>query len=142
MTAFWLFCADLIRRRYGWLLLAVAAATVLLAFGIPRLKFSTGQDTIVSADSQIYQDNLRYQRQFGGDPMLVLFEGDIRQLFVPPNVDELAALERELNESGLYHSVFGPLTILAFARDQVGVGAQLAPSALARQQEAAAQTAR
>src|SRR3990170_8745946 len=136
MTAFWLFCADLIRRRYWWLLLAVAAATVLLAFGIPRLKFSTGQDTIVSADSQIYQDNLRYQRQFGGDPMLVLFEGDIRQLFVPPNIDELATLERELNESGLYHAVLGPVTIAKFAQDQISVAGQLAPAALARQQEA------
>lgn len=142
MNALWLLCADLIQQRHRWLLGAAVVATIVLASGILRLTFSTGQDTIVSASSQVYQDNLRYQRQFGGDPMLVLFEGDIRQLFVPPNIDELAALEEELNESGLYHAVLGPITLLEFAREQIPVGAELAPAALARQQEAAAQAAR
>ena len=142
MNALWFLCARLIQQRHRWLLGAAVVATIVLALGIPRLEFSTGQDTIVSASSQVYQDNLRYQRQFGGDPMLVLFEGDIRQLFVPPNIDELAALEEELNESGLYHAVLGPLTLLEFAREQIPVGAELAPAALARQQEAAAQAAR
>lgn len=142
MKAFWLSCADLIRRRHLWVLAASALATVVLAFGIPRLEFKTSQDTIVPSDSQVYQENLRYERQFGGEPLMVLFTGDIRQLFAPPNIDELAALEAELNDSGLYHSLFGPLTILRFAQDQIPVAAELTGSALARQQEAAAQAAR
>ncbi|OGO51168.1 MAG: hypothetical protein A2148_08825 [Chloroflexi bacterium RBG_16_68_14] len=143
MKAFWLACADFIRRRYWWVLAASALATVVLAFGIPRLEFKTSQDTIVPSSSQVYQDNVRYERQFGGEPVLVLFAGeDIRQLFAPPNIDELAALEDELTESGLYHSVFGPLAMVRFARDQIPVAAELAPAALVRQQEAAAQLAR
>ncbi len=143
MKAFWLSCADFIQRRYLWVLTASAVATVVLAFGIPRLEFKTSQDTIVPAGSQVYRDNVRYERQFGGEPVLVLFSGaDIRRLFAPPNVDELAALEDELNSSGLYHSVFGPLTILRFARDQIPVATELTPGALARRQEAAAQAAR
>ena len=142
MNRLWPLAADFIRRRHGWLLAGAGVATAVLALGAARLGFSTGQDTIVSASTKVYQDNLRYQRQFGGDPMLVLFEGDIRQLFVPPNVDELAALERELNETGLYHAVLGPVTIAKFAQDQISVAGQLAPAALARQQEAAAAEAR
>src|SRR3990172_7804305 len=104
MKAFWYACADLIQRRYLWLLAAAAVATVVLAFGIPRLEFKTSQDTIVSADSEVYQLNVQYERQFGGDPVLVLFTGDdILNLFTPPNAGELAALEEELRASGLYH---------------------------------------
>jgi len=142
MKAVWLSCTELIRRRSLWVLAASVVATVALSFGIPRLQFKTSQDTIVPSSSEVYEDNLRYQRQFGGEPMLVLFEGDIRRLFTPPNIDELAALEEELNQRGLYHAVLGPLTILRFAQEQIPVAAELATKALARQQEAAAQAAR
>ncbi len=50
MKAIWLFSADLIRRRYPWLLVASVVATVALAFGIPRLQFKTSNDTIVPSD--------------------------------------------------------------------------------------------
>jgi predicted RND superfamily exporter protein len=142
MSAFWIALATLISGRYHWLLAAALVVTVVLAIGVPRLKFSTGQDTIVSPSSRVYQDNLRYQRQFGGDPALVLFEGDIRKLFTEHNMEELAALEEELNETGLYHAVLSPLTVLGFASDQIQVGAVLAPAALVRQQDAAAEAAR
>ncbi len=143
MKAFWLFCADFIRRRYPWVLAASVVATVVLAFGIPRLEFKNSQDTIVPASSEVYRDNQRYEQQFGGEPVLVLFTGDdVRNLFAPPNVDQLAALEDELNETGLFHSVFGPLALLRFAQDQIPVGAELSGGALVRQQEAAAQAAR
>ena len=135
MNAFWLFCANVIRKWHVWLLVLSAAATIGLAFGIPRLEFKTSQDTIVPSGSEIYAQNVRYERQFGGEPVLVLFTGaDIRQLFTGENKEELAALEAELLASGLYHSVFGPLGLLEFARDQVPVAAELA---LARQERAA-----
>ncbi|MEX0786465.1 MAG: hydrophobe/amphiphile efflux-3 (HAE3) family transporter [Dehalococcoidia bacterium] len=140
---FWKACADLIRRRHILVLALAAAATVALALGIPRLEFKTSQDTIVPAGSQTYRDNVRYERQFGGEPVLVLFTADdIRTLFQPPNVGELATLEQELNDSGLYHSVFGPLSLLSFAQEQIPVAAELAPGALAWQQERAAEDAR
>ena len=153
MKTWWLFCADLLRRHYLWVLAASVVATVVLAFGIARLEFSTSQDTLVPAGSAVFQDNLRYQQQFGGEPVLVLFtaeaedggpyeDREILRLFAPDNVAELDALERELNGSALYHSVFGPLTILRFARDQIPVAAELVVGVLARDQEAAGQAAR
>lgn len=142
MSALWTGLASLISRRYLWLLAVALVATGVFAIGVPRLKFSTGQDTIVSPSSQVYQDNLRYQRQFGGDPALVLFEGEVRQLFSEGNREELAGLEAELNETGLYQAVLSPLTVLEFARDQIELGGVLAPAALAREQDAAAAQAR
>ncbi len=142
MKALWLLCADFIKRRYLWLLAASAVATVALAFGIPRLEFKTSNDTIVPSDSTVYKQNLLYQQQFGGEPMLVLFEGDILQLFTRPNIDELAALEDELSRDEDYYAIFGPLALLRFAQDQITVGAELQAAALAREQEAAAEAAR
>lgn len=143
MNTIWIQCAELVRKWHLWVLAAAAIATVVLALGISRLEFKTSQDTFVPSGSQVYQDNVRYEQQFGGEPVLVLFTaGDIRTLFASPNVEELAALEAELADSGLYHSVFGPLAILEFARDQIPVAAELAAGAIARLQDAAAEAAR
>src|SRR3990172_256928 len=143
MKAFWLFCADFIRGRYRWVLAGSVVATVVLAFGIPRLEFKTSQDTIVGSGSEVFKANREYERQFGGEPLLVLFSGDdVLDLFSPPAVNELEELETELSESGLFHSVLGPLTILRFARDQVPLGGELQASGLSRRQDAAAEQAR
>jgi len=135
MNAFWLFCAETIRKWHVWLLVLAVAATAGLAFGIPRLEFKTSQDTIVPSDSETFRENVRYEREFGGEPVLVLFSGDdILDLYTDENRATLAKLEGEFEASDHYHSVFGPLGLLEFARDQVPVGAELAA---ARQQRAA-----
>ena len=134
MNAFWNFSANAIKRWHVWLLVLAAAATIGLAFGLTRLEFKTSLDTIVPSNSETYLENVRYEQQFGGEPVLALFSGDdIRELFIGQNREELAALEQELEESGLYHSVFGPLGLLEFARDQVPVAAALT---VARQERA------
>lgn len=156
MKTVWLACAEVVRARYLWVLALCLLVTVALAFGIPRLEFKTSQDVLVSPSSEVYQDNLRYQRQFGGEPIIVLFEGDLLQLFASPNVEELAALEEELRQfvpsgpdgpgsgedGALFHAVLGPLTTLRFAGDQIALAAELAPAALGRQQDEAADAAR
>lgn len=142
MKAFWFAAADVLRVRHLWVLALSAVATAVFAFGITRLEFKTSQDTIVPSGSEVYQQNLLYEEQFGGEPVLVLFTGDIRQLFAGSNRKELESLEDELNGSGSYHAVLGPLTILEFARDQIPVAAELALNALGRDQEAAAGAAR
>jgi predicted RND superfamily exporter protein len=87
----WLLLADVIQKRYFWILAVALVATVVFAFGIPRIEFKTGQDTMVSSGSQVYQDNLRYQEQFGGDPVVGLFEA--RCVSSLSNVDTLRRLE-------------------------------------------------
>jgi hypothetical protein len=97
---------------------------VALAFGIPRLKFETGQDTLLDPNSKIAVDNVRFQQQFGGDPMLILFETPpdgprIEQLFTLENQAALAKLEGDMSAHGDYQSILSPLTILQFARTEV-----------------------
>lgn len=140
----WSAYATFVERRFRAVFLAALLLTVILAFGLPRLEFSSTQDTMIPSGSQVYVENERYQQQFGGDPMLVLLEGDIRELFSAHNLAELERLESELMETGLFHAVLSPLTTLRFAADQItsGVAEELALGAVARDQEAAAQAAR
>jgi len=51
------------------LVAAAMSVAVVLAFGIARLKFETGQDTLLDPGSKISRDNARFQSQFGGDPI-------------------------------------------------------------------------
>ena len=44
----------------------MAAVVALLAVGLPRLGFVTGQDTMVDPGSDVYRVNERYQDTFGG----------------------------------------------------------------------------
>ena len=112
-------------RRYPAALVAVAmCAALALSFGIPRLKFATGQETLLDPSSKISHDNARFQSQFGGDPLLILFEtpsggGNIEQLFTKTNRDTLARLENDLNATGNFQSVISPLTVVAFAQAQI-----------------------
>lgn len=119
MSRLWDWLAGLITAHYRWILLAAVVATVGLAFGLPRIHFKTGQDTFLRSSSKVYQDNLHYQGTFGGDPMLVLFEGDVLKLLSQPNVDTLRDVEQELNADPRFFTVVSPLTVLQLGIEQV-----------------------
>src|SRR3990172_5234223 len=142
MNRVWLELASLIRGRYLWIIGVTVVALVVLALGIPRLRFKSSQDAIVSSSSQVYQDSLAYQREFGGDPMLVLFEGDVLPLLSPANLGTLQALEGELRARPDVFTVVSPLTVLEGAVVQLPLQQELAAARLAADPEAAADEAR
>ena len=134
--------ATLIARYPVHLVAASMLAAVALAFGIPRLEFKTGQETLIDPSSKVAVDNERFQREFGGDPMIILFEtpdGEtILRLFDDGNRDELARFEDDLNETGQFESIITPLTILELAKTQIEKRMIEEPAQLARDQDAAA----
>ena len=138
--------ASFIRRAPLVLVAVTMCIAVGLAFGIPRLQFRTGQDTLLDPNSKISLDNARFQRQFGGDPMLILFEAqggaDIGQLFTPGNRDVLAKLAGSIEDNGGFKSVLSPLTILQFEQVQIQQQMVEQPKKLASDQQAAEAAAR
>jgi hydrophobe/amphiphile efflux-3 (HAE3) family protein len=141
-----------------WPVQVVALAMItafVLSWGLPRLEFQTGQDTLLDPASKLAQDNQRFQRQFGSDPMLVLFEtpvcgaerlecerARITQLFTLENQRELRRLESDLDATGDYQSVISPLAILQFAETQIQQRMISQPAKLAADQQTAMDTAR
>ncbi len=142
-----LFVASIVRRWPGTVVAVAMIAAVVLAFGIPRLKFQTGQETLLDPASKLSRDNARFQAQFGGEPLLILFEtppdgASIEQLFTAANRDRQQKLERDLNVSGNFHSVISPLAIVQFAQTQIEQRMVSQPVKLAADEAKAAADAR
>ncbi len=142
MRIVWPFLADIIRRYHLWILALAAVLTAGLALGIPRIKFKTGQDTFIPAGSQVYQENLRYQNEFGGDPMLVLFEGDVLRLLSSPNLETLRRLEAELAARHSVASVVSPADVVELSAAQIDYRQEAELQLLSSRQEEAASKAR
>ncbi len=115
----------------------VLLVTLVMAGGLTRLEFETSQASLISPDTDVYKINQEYQERFGGEPMLVLFTGPVRELFAPGNLGELQALEDELRASGDFEAVLGPVTALEFAAAQLDIAPALLLGASAREQAAA-----
>ena len=134
--------AVLVGRRRRSVFVALLAITVLLAAGATRLSFETSQDALIDSGTQVAVDNERFQDEFGGEPMLVLWTGDITKIFAGENLRELRALEQELRDSGRFPAVIGPVTALEFAIDQLTVAPGMLAGASERDAAAAADAAR
>jgi uncharacterized protein len=142
MRKVWVLLAGFISRYHLWIMAVAVVATIVFAFGLLRIDFRTGQDTLISPSSKVYQDNLRYQRQFGGDPVLVLFEGDVLHLLSGSNVGALRQLQEQLGADPRYFSIVSPLSVLEFGVDQAKIQQELALAELTQRQQQAAQEAR
>ena len=73
MTLWW---RVVVRRYPVGILVGTLAATLVLAGGLGRLEFKSSEDTMIPSGSTVYTDNVRYQHQFGSDPMVIVFTGD------------------------------------------------------------------
>lgn len=47
---------------------------IVLVVGITQIKLKTGNDTLISDSSTIYQNNEAYQSEFGKDPIILIFD--------------------------------------------------------------------
>lgn len=138
MERFWR-AAGVQLGKYWWAVLgAMLVITGLLAFGLTRLEFATGQDSYLNQDSQIAIDNVRYQDDFGGETAIVLFQAleghDITDLFEGENLEELRRLEADLREIPEVYAVLAPLTAVQYSEAIVteGVGTNALLSAAER----------
>jgi len=82
MESIWSRVGQVIARRTVVVLVLVLVITAVLAGGLSRLDFATGQDSYIDKDSTEAQDNRRYQELFGGESMVVLFTEEA-EVFIP-----------------------------------------------------------
>jgi uncharacterized protein len=59
-------------KHWGVVLAIGAVLMVGFGFGITKLEFSTGQESYLNKGDQVDEDNVAYQRLFGGQAMLTL----------------------------------------------------------------------
>ena len=142
MRSLWASLSAAVTRHPLRVIAAVGAAVALLAAGLPRLEFLTGQETMVDPGAEVSRVNERYQDTFGGEPMLVLLTGDIRDMTSSDGLAHVRALEDDLRASGEFAAVVGPATALDFAAGQLGVAPALIADATEREVATAVEAAR
>jgi hydrophobe/amphiphile efflux-3 (HAE3) family protein len=119
MQRFWSYIAVQLGKHAIWVTVVGLLVTVALGLGITQLDFSTGQDSYLNRDSQVYQDNVVYQRLFGGQAMLTVIRMDpghtVDELFTGDGAQQMQEFHDTLTRSGKVESVVSPLTILRFS---------------------------
>ena len=99
MQRFWSWLAVWLGKHALVVIVVGLVVTVVLAAGIPKLKFSTGQDSYLNKSDQVYKDNVSYQNLFGGQAMLTLISLDeghkIDELFTPENRAQFQTKRRQ-----------------------------------------------
>lgn len=83
---------------------------VLLVFGVRNVFMATGNDTLVKSSTDVYQDNLMLEEEFGGESVIVLYESD--QLLTPENLAHMKGLEDTLQTSDSIYSILSPVTLV------------------------------
>ncbi|MFC2063103.1 RND family transporter [Chloroflexota bacterium] len=130
-------------QRQPWLFIAVAAVLTAAAIpGVTLLETETGFDSLISSDSPISQDNSRYEAQFGREPITILLNGSLDDIFSAGNLATLADFEQEFSRDERYRTIIGPQTILQMAVEETNQAEQLLYEQIAVAQEAAAAEAR
>ena len=134
--------AKFIKHR-AWLLIAVIVVlSAALAPGIAMMETESGFGALVSSGSQIFQDNARYEEQFGAEPITVLLDGQVDTIFSTGNLAILDEFEQEFSQDERYRSILSPVTVLQLAAAEVIQARQALEAEITLAQEAAAQQAR
>jgi len=110
--------ARFIERRPWWLVVAAVVLAAAAVPGITMLKTETGFNTLVSPGSSLSQDNSRYQEQFGAEPITVLLEGRLDDIFSTGNLEIMRVFVQEFSNDSRYRAVAGPLDILQAAVEE------------------------
>jgi predicted RND superfamily exporter protein len=134
--------AIFIRRRPWWLIAVIAVLSAALAPGIALVKTESGFNGLISSGSQIFQNNARYEAQFGAEPITVLLSGQIDDIFSGDNLAILNEFDQEFSQDGRCKSVISPITVLQLAATEIIQARQKLDAELKLAQEAAAEQAR
>ncbi|MCD5413403.1 MAG: MMPL family transporter [Clostridiales bacterium] len=106
-------------ERRAWYFIMLAVLLTLMAIpGILKLETETGMNTLVSPDSQIFQDTKRHDTIFGAESIIVFLEGCNDDILSQENLLILSQLENEIIKHSHFHSILSPITILNLAVEE------------------------
>jgi hydrophobe/amphiphile efflux-3 (HAE3) family protein len=98
-----------IANRRGIIIIVGLILIAVSLFGVMRLAISTGADTWVSPDSQIYKDYERFNADFSSDVIVVMVTGDnLSQLLQSENLKAMATVESQMAANPKVVSATGP----------------------------------
>ncbi len=133
--------ARFIERHPLWFIIIAAVFTAVAVPGLTLLETETGFSALVSEDADISINNARYQEQFGGESINVMFAGQLDELFSKENLALLAQVEQKLSEDEIYISINSPLDVLGLAVSEAEQNIEALLQQIFQAQEQAAEKA-
>ena len=133
--------ARFIERHPLWYVIIAIVITAAAVPGLTMLKTETGFSALVSEDADIAVNNARYQEQFGGESINVMFTGQLDELVSSQNLASLAQLEQKLSEDDTYISINSPLDVFRLAVSEAIQEIETTRQQIAGAQEKAAEEA-
>ncbi|QBP40206.1 MMPL family transporter [Paenisporosarcina antarctica] len=86
---------------------------VVLAVGARNVEMATGNDTLVSSESDVYQDNLSLEKEFGGESIILMYESeDQKSLLTIDNLKHMEGVEKQLGINENIYSIMSPVMLL------------------------------
>jgi hydrophobe/amphiphile efflux-3 (HAE3) family protein len=134
--------ARFIERRPWWLVIAAIVLAAAAIPGITMLETETGFDALISSNAKISQDNSRYEEQFGGEPITILLNGQIADVFSADNLAIMSQFEQEFSYDERCCAVIGPTTLIHTAIEEAIEANQAFQEQITLSQEEAAREAR
>ena len=102
--------AAFIMKRPVKIMIIMFLLIVVLAIGITQITLKTGNDTLISDDTDIYLENEAYQIEFGKDPIILIFDED--NLFETDTLSLMYELQEEVQNLDGIFAINSPVTIL------------------------------
>lgn len=86
---------------------------ILLAVGISNVEMATGNETLVDPKTSVFQNNEMLEKEFGGESIIVLYEGEeLNDLFALETLENIKELEQQLNPLNSIFSIISPVTLI------------------------------
>ena len=105
--------ADFILKRPLKTALSAIFIIIILATGATQVRMATGNDTLVQPDSDVFQNNKNLEDEFGGESIIVLYEGkNIEDLLTTTNLKQIKGLETKLQANDSIYSIISPVTLV------------------------------
>ncbi len=99
-------------------LLATILIFALLIAGAIQVKMATGNETLVDIDSEAYISNNIMEKNFGGDSILVLFEGEKEDLLSLDHMEKMWNIEKQFTYEENVFSFMSPSSIVHQSSDR------------------------
>lgn len=102
--------ASLIRKYPIKSIFITVTIVIMSAVGVSNIFMATGNDTLVESSSDVYQDNLMLEEEFGGETIMVLYESN--DLLTPDHLEHMKGLENILEMNDAIYSIISPVTLV------------------------------
>lgn len=102
------------------LLISIIGFVVLIT-GALYVRMATGNETLLLTDNEVYKSNYAMEGSFGGDSIVVLFEGEEDKLLNIGNLQKMRNVEQRLKYEDNIFSMMSPASIIHQITDRQSV---------------------